>query len=36
MQNAEKVMVVGAGLAGLEAAVTAAASGHRVDLYEKG
>ena len=31
----KKVMVVGAGLAGLEAAVTAAASGHRVDLYEK-
>ncbi len=31
----KNVMVVGAGLAGLEAAVTAAMAGHRVDLYEK-
>lgn len=31
----QKVMVVGAGLAGLEAAVTAARAGHRVHLYEK-
>lgn len=31
----KNVMVVGAGLAGLEAAVTAAQAGHRVDLYEK-
>ncbi len=31
----KRVMVVGAGLAGLEAAVTAAAAGHRVEVYEK-
>ncbi len=31
----KKVMVVGAGLAGLEAAVTAAAIGHTVELYDK-
>ncbi len=31
----KNVMVVGAGLAGLEAAVTAATAGHSVDLYEK-
>ncbi len=30
-----KVMVVGAGPAGLEAAVSAAASGHHVEIYEK-
>ena len=30
-----KVMVVGAGPAGLEAAVSAAASGHQVEIYEK-
>ncbi|MGM0403846.1 MAG: FAD-dependent oxidoreductase [Thermodesulfobacteriota bacterium] len=30
-----QVMVVGAGPAGLEAAVTAAASGHQVEIYEK-
>jgi len=31
----KKVMVVGAGAGGLEAAVTAAVCGHRVELYEK-
>lgn len=31
----KRVMVAGAGLAGLEAAVTAARIGHRVELYEK-
>lgn len=31
----KNVMIVGAGLAGLEAAVTAAKAGHRVSLYEK-
>ncbi len=31
----KKVMVAGAGLAGLEAAVTASQAGHQVDLYEK-
>lgn len=31
----KQVMVVGAGLGGLEAAVTAAEAGHQVDLYEK-
>lgn len=31
----KNVMVVGAGLGGLEAAVTAAKAGHRVDLYEQ-
>lgn len=31
----KKVLVVGAGAAGLEAAVTAARIGHKVDLYEK-
>lgn len=30
-----RVMVVGAGLGGLEAAVTAAKAGHQVELYEK-
>lgn len=33
--QAKSVLVVGAGPAGLEAAVTAALAGHRVDLYEK-
>jgi 2,4-dienoyl-CoA reductase (NADPH2) len=31
----QHVMIVGAGLAGLEAAVTAVQAGHQVDLYEK-
>jgi len=31
----KQVMVVGAGVAGLEAAVTAARAGHHVELYEK-
>jgi len=31
----KNVMVVGAGLAGLEAAVTAAMAGHKVELYDK-
>jgi 2,4-dienoyl-CoA reductase (NADPH2) len=31
----KKVMVIGAGPAGLEAAITATLAGHRVDLYEK-
>jgi len=31
----KRVMVVGAGVAGLEAAVTAARAGHHVELYEK-
>jgi 2,4-dienoyl-CoA reductase (NADPH2) len=31
----KRVMVVGAGLAGLEAAVTATQMGHRVELYDK-
>ena len=31
----KKVMVIGAGPAGMEAAVTAAMAGHRVELYEK-
>jgi len=34
-ESPKNVMIVGAGLAGLEAAVTAAKCGHRVDLYEK-
>ncbi|MEJ2222000.1 MAG: FAD-dependent oxidoreductase, partial [Desulfobacterales bacterium] len=33
--NPKKVMIVGAGAGGLEAAVTAAACGHRVEIYEK-
>ena len=33
--NPRKVMVVGAGAGGLEAAVTAAICGHRVELFEK-
>ena len=33
--NPKKVMVVGSGVGGLEAAVTAAAIGHTVELYEK-
>jgi len=31
----KKVMVIGAGAAGLEAAVTAASRGHRVEIFEK-
>ena len=31
----KRVMIVGAGLAGLEAAITAAKIGHQVELYEK-
>ena len=34
-ETVKKVMVVGAGLAGLEAAVTAAQRGHKVSLYDK-
>ena len=34
-ESPKNVMIVGAGLAGLEAAVTAAIAGHQVDLYEK-
>ncbi|MFZ5570033.1 MAG: FAD-dependent oxidoreductase [Thermodesulfobacteriota bacterium] len=34
-QNPKRVMVIGAGAAGLEAAVTAAKAGHHVELYEK-
>ena len=34
-ENPKKVMVVGAGAGGLEAAVTAAICGHTVELYEK-
>jgi len=34
-ERPKKVMVVGAGLAGLEAAVTAAQRGHRVEIFEK-
>ena len=34
-ENPKKVMIVGAGAGGLEAAVTAAACGHRVEIYEK-
>jgi 2,4-dienoyl-CoA reductase (NADPH2) len=33
--NPKKVMVVGAGAGGLEAAVTATICGHRVEIYEK-
>jgi 2,4-dienoyl-CoA reductase (NADPH2) len=33
--NPKKVMVVGAGASGLEAAVTAATCGHRVEVFEK-
>ncbi|MFW5862413.1 MAG: FAD-dependent oxidoreductase, partial [Spirochaetota bacterium] len=33
--TAKNVMVIGAGPAGMEAAVTAAQMGHRVSLYEK-
>ena len=33
--NPKKVMIVGAGAGGLEAAVTAATCGHRVEIYEK-
>jgi len=33
--NPKKVMVIGAGPGGLEAAITAAEAGHRVELYEK-
>ena len=32
----KKVMVVGGGVAGMEAAITMAKRGHKVDLYEKG
>ncbi|MFH2064594.1 MAG: FAD-dependent oxidoreductase [Pseudomonadota bacterium] len=32
----KKIMVIGAGAAGLEAAVTASIAGHQVTLYEKG
>jgi len=31
----KKVMIVGAGMAGLEAAITAKQAGHRVEIYEK-
>lgn len=34
-ETAKTIMVVGAGAAGLEAAVTAARRGHRVEIYEK-
>ncbi len=34
-ENPKKVMVVGAGAGGLEAAVTAAICGHEVEIYEK-
>ena len=34
-ETPKNVMIVGAGLAGLEAAATAAQAGHHVDLYEK-
>jgi 2,4-dienoyl-CoA reductase (NADPH2) len=34
-QNPKKVMVIGAGAGGLEAAVTAAEAGHQVELYDK-
>ncbi len=34
-QHPKRVMVVGAGLAGLEAAVTAAQIGHKVEIYDK-
>lgn len=34
-KNPKRVMVVGAGLAGLEAAITAAQIGHQVEIYEK-
>jgi len=33
--NPKKVMVIGGGVAGLEAAITCAQRGHTVDLYEK-
>ena len=33
--NPKKVMIVGAGAGGLEAAVTAAACGHHVEIFEK-
>ncbi len=33
--QAKKVMVIGAGVAGMEAAITLAQRGHTVDLYEK-
>ncbi len=33
--NPKKIMVVGAGLAGLEAALTATMAGHSVEIYEK-
>jgi len=33
--NPKKVMVIGGGPAGLEAAITAASRGHQIDLYEK-
>ena len=35
-ENAKKIMVVGAGPAGMEAALTAAGNGHDVTLYESG
>lgn len=34
-KTAKKVMVIGAGAGGLEAAVTATQAGHRVEIYEK-
>ena len=34
-ENPKKVMVIGAGPAGLEAAVTASAAGHQVQIYER-
>jgi len=34
--KSKKVMVIGGGVAGMEAAITLAQRGHKVDLYEKG
>lgn len=34
-RNPKKIMVIGGGVAGMEAAITLAQRGHKVDLYEK-